>query len=90
MRRHLASAALALPVVPVGPTAGSASSYSAVQPLRFGPRMAVPVESRGLRRLPEHAAQCLSCGVADGVVHKVGPSGTARGRSDLFKAHTPR
>jgi hypothetical protein len=53
-------------VVPVGPTAGGAASYSAraVQ-LRRGPRTA-----RGLgwvlgrrRRLAEHAAQCLSCGV---------------------------
>ncbi len=33
----------------------------------------------GLRRLVEHAARCRSCEVADGVVHQVGPSGTAHG-----------
>ncbi len=31
-----------------------------------------------------------SCGVADGVVNQVGPSGMARGNSELVKAHTPR
>ncbi len=44
----------------------------------------------GRRRLAEHAARCRSCGVADGVVNQVGPSGTAQGCSELVKAHTPR
>ncbi len=84
MRRRVTPAARSRPVVPVGTTAGSAASYSAVQ-LRRGPRKA-----RGrLRRFAEHAAQCRSCGVADGAVHQVGPSGTAHGSSQLVKAHTP-
>ncbi len=93
MRRRVAPAARARPVVPVGPTAGAAS-YSAVQLLRGPVQPAVPVASgyrdRGWRRFAEHVARCLSCGVADGVVHQVGPSGTARGSSELVKAHTPR
>ena len=64
--------------------------YSAVQ-LRRGPRTAHgPSWSRGLRCPAEHAARCRSCGVADGVVNQVGPSGTAHGSSELVKAHTPR
>jgi hypothetical protein len=89
MRRRVAPAARA-PVVPVGPTARGAASYSAVQ-LRRGPRTAHgPGWVSGWRRLAEHAAQCLSCGVGDGVVHKVGPSGTTHGSSELVKTHTPR
>ncbi len=90
MRRRAAPAARARPVVPVGPTAGGAASYSAVQ-LRRGQRTtSCPTWARGLRRLAEHAARCRSCGVADGVVYQVGPSGTALGSSELVKAHTPR
>ncbi len=53
---------------------------------------AVPVGSRGRQRLAENAAWCQSCVVADGVVHQVGPSGTAcaSGSSKLVKAHIPR
>jgi hypothetical protein len=90
MRRRVASAARARPVVPVGPTAGGAASYSAVQ-LRRGQRMAHgPGWARGRRLLAEHAARCRSCGVANGVVYQVGPSGTAHGSPELVKAHTPR
>jgi hypothetical protein len=89
MRRRLATAARARPVIPVRPTAGGAASYSAVQ-LRRGPRTADgPGWAGGRRRLAEYAAQCRLCGVADGV-SQVGPSGTARGSSELVKAHTPR
>ncbi len=45
-------------------------------------RPAVPVVSPGRRRLVEHVAWWRSCRVADGVVHQVGPSGTARGSSE--------
>jgi hypothetical protein len=77
-------------MVPVGPTADCAASYSAMQ-LRRGPRTAHgPSWSRGRRCPAEHAAWCRSCGVADGVVNQVGPSGTAHGSSELVKAHTPR
>ena len=56
-----------------------------------GPRAASrPSWAHGRRSLAEHAAQCLSCAVANGVVHQVGPSGTAYGSSELVKAHTPR
>jgi hypothetical protein len=91
MRRRVAPAARARPMVPVEPTAGGAASYSAVQ-LRRGPRAAHgPSWARGRRYPAEHAARCRSCGVADGVVNQVsGPSGTARGSSELVKAHTPR
>ena len=90
MRRREASAARPRPVVPVGPTADGAASYSAVQ-LRRGPRTAHgPSWARGRRCPAEHAARCRSCGVADGVVNQVGPSGTAHGSSELVKAHTPR
>ncbi len=90
MRRRVASAARARPTVPVGPTAGGAASYSAVQ-LRRGLRAAHgPSWTSGLRCPAEHAALCLSFGVADGVVNQVGPSGTAHGSSELVKAHTPR
>jgi hypothetical protein len=90
MRRREASAARPRPMVPVGPTADGAASYSAVQ-LRRGPRTAHgPSWSRGRRCPAEHAARCRSCGVADGVVNQVGPSGTAHGSSELVKAHTPR
>ncbi len=90
MCRRVASAARARPVVPVGPTAGGAASYSAMQ-LRRGPRTARgPSWARGRRRLAEHADRCRSCGVADGVVHQVGLSGTAHGSSELVKAHTLR
>jgi hypothetical protein len=42
------------------------------------------------RRFPaEHAARCRSCGVADGVVNQVGPSGTAHGSSELVKDSKP-
>ena len=77
-------------MVPVGPTADGAASYSAVQ-LRRGPRTAHgPSWSRGRRCPAEHAARCRSCRLADGVVNQVGPSGTAHGSSELVKAHTPR
>ncbi len=90
MRRRKASAARPRPVVPVEPTADGAASYSAVQ-LRRGPRTAHgPSWSRGRRCPAEHAARCRSCGVANGVVDQVGPSGTAHGSSELVKAHTPR
>jgi hypothetical protein len=90
MRRRVASAARARPVVPVGSSAGSATSFRAVQLLR-GPRTASgPGWARGLRRLAEHAARCRSCRVADGVVNQLGPSGSAHGSCDLVKAHTPR
>jgi hypothetical protein len=57
----------------------------------MGPRMAHgPAGPRGRRRPTEHAAQCRSCRVADGVVHQIGPSGTARASSELNKTHTPR
>jgi hypothetical protein len=88
--RRIAPAARARPVVPVGPTAGGAASYSAVQ-LQPGPGTArCPGWARGWQRLAEHAARYRSCGVADGVVNQVGPSGTAHGSSELVKAHTPR
>jgi hypothetical protein len=90
MRRRVDPAARARPVVPVGLTAGCAASYSPVQ-LRRGPRTARgPSWARGRRRPAEHAARCLSCGVADSVVYQVGPSVTAHGSSELVKAHTPR
>ncbi len=92
MRRRAPPAARTRPMVPVEPTADVAASYSAVQ-LRRGPRTAHgPSWSRGCgRRCPaEHAARCRSCGVADGVVNQVGPSGTAHVSSKLVKAHTPR
>jgi hypothetical protein len=89
MRRRVAPAARARPMVPDEPTAGAAS-YSAVQ-LRRGPRSAHgPSWARGRRCTAEHAARCRSCGVADGVVNQVGPSCTAHGSSELVKAHTPR
>jgi hypothetical protein len=73
-------------MVPVEPTAGSAASYSAVQLVR-GPRAAhCPSWARGRWCPAEHAARCRSCGVADGIVNQVGPSGTAHGRSELVKA----
>jgi hypothetical protein len=92
MRRRVAPAARALPMVLVEPTAGGAASYSAVQ-LRRGPRAAHgPSWARDRRYPVEHAARCQSCGVADGIVNQVGPSGTvtAHGSSELVKAHTPR
>jgi hypothetical protein len=90
MRRRVAPAARARPMVPVEPTAAGAASYSAVQ-LRRGPRAAHgPSWARGRRCPAEHAARCRSCGVADGVVNQVGPSGTAHGSSELVKAHTPQ
>ncbi len=89
MCRRVASAARVRPVIPVGPTAGGAASYSAVQ-LRRAPRTArSPGWARSRRRFAEHAAWCRSCGVANGVVHQAGPSGAARGSSELVKAHTP-
>jgi hypothetical protein len=88
MRRRVAPAARARPMVE--PTAGGAASYSAVQ-LRRGPRSARgPSWARGRRCPAEHAGRRRSCGVADGVVNQVGPSGTAHGSSELVKAHTPR
>jgi hypothetical protein len=89
MRQLEVPAASMGPVVPVGPTAGGAASRSAVQ-LRRGP-LAVhgPSWSLGRRCLSEHATQCWSCRVTDGVVHQVGLSGTARGSTELVKAHTP-
>jgi hypothetical protein len=90
MRRRVAPAARARPMVPIEPTAGGAASYSAVQ-LRRGPRAAHgPVPPAAGPTAPEHAARCRSCGVADGVVNQVGPSGTAHGSSELVKAHTSR
>jgi hypothetical protein len=92
MRRRVAPAARARPMVPVEPTAGGAALYSAVQ-LRHGPRAAHgPSWARSRRYPAEHATRCRSCGVAnhDGVVNQVGPSGTAHGSSELVKAHTPR
>jgi hypothetical protein len=90
MRRRVAPAARARPMVPVEPTASGAASYSAVQ-LRRGPRAAhCPSWVRGRRYPAEHAARCRSCGVAYGIVNHVGPSGTAHGSSELVKAHTPR
>jgi hypothetical protein len=90
MRRRVAPAARARPVVPVGHTAGGAASYCAVQ-LRRGPRTArSPGWASGRLRLAEHAARGQSCGVADGVVHQVGPYSTAHVSSELVKAHTPR
>jgi hypothetical protein len=91
MRRRVARAAPARPVVPVGPTAGGAASRSAVQ-LRRGPLSARrPSWSPGRQCLSKHAAQCWSCRVADGIVHQVGLSGTACqcGSTELVKAHTP-
>ncbi len=91
MRRRVASSARARPVVPVGPTAGGAASYSAVQ-LRRGPRAAYgPSWARG-RRCPAEHARCQSNEVADRAVNQVGLSGTvtAHGSSELVKAHTPR
>ncbi len=65
--------------------------------LRRGPRKVCGPGlgwASGRRRLAEHTARCLSCGVADGVVNqvvnKVGPSCTAHGSSELVKAHTKR
>ncbi len=55
MRQHVASAARARPLVPVGPTAGGAASYSAVQ-LRRGPRTA-----RGPGWVPRAAAPRGAC-----------------------------
>ena len=90
MRRREASAARPRPVVPVGPTADGAALYRSAQ-LRRSPRPAHgPSWARGRRWPAEHAARCRSCGVADGVVNQVGPSGTAHGSSELVKAHTPR
>jgi hypothetical protein len=92
MSRRVAPAARARPVVPVGPTVGGAASYSAVQLWR-GPQARTacgPSWARGWRCPAEHAARCRSCGVADGVVNQVGPSGTADASSELVKAHTPR
>jgi hypothetical protein len=89
MCQRVASAARARPVVPVGPTAGSAASYSAVQLLRGQRTARGPGWARCRRRLMEHAARCWSCGVADGIVNQVGPSCTAHGSSELVKAHTP-
>jgi hypothetical protein len=90
MRLRVAPAARARPMVPVEPTADSAASYSAVL-FRRGQRTAHgPSWARGRRCPAEHSARCLSCGVADGVVNQVGPSGTAHGSSELVKAHTPR
>jgi hypothetical protein len=90
MRRCVAPAARALPMVPNEPTAGGATSYSAVQLLR-GPRTAHgPSWARGRRCPAEHVARCRSCGVADCVVNQVVPSGTAHGSSELVKAHSPR
>jgi hypothetical protein len=90
MRRRVAPAACARPMVPVEPIACGAASYSAVQ-LRRGPRAAHgPSWARGRRCPAEHAARCRSGGVADGVVNHVGPSGSAHGISELVKAHTPR
>jgi hypothetical protein len=63
---------------------------------RFVQRRAAPAWPHGPRSrlgpLPAApAARCWSRGVADGVVHQVGPSGTAcGGSSKLVKAHTPR
>ncbi len=37
----------------------------------------------------EHAAWCLSCRVADGIVNRVEPSDAASSCSELVKAHTP-
>ncbi len=64
-------------------------------PLRVAPcssaavrsRPAGPVGSRCWLCLVEHAAWCRSCRVADGVVHQVGPYGTARVSSKLVKPH---
>ncbi len=90
MRRSVAPAARPRPMVPVEPTADGAASYSAVQ-LRRGPRTAHgPSWARDRRCPAEHAARCRSCGVANGVVNQVGPSGTADGSSELVEAHTPR
>ncbi len=89
MRRRVAPAARTRPMVPVGPTAGGAASYSAVH-LRRGPRAAHgPSWARGRLCPAELAARCRSCGVADGVVNQVGPSGTAHGSSELVKARRP-
>ncbi len=90
MRRRVAPAARTRPMVPVEPTADGPALYSAVQ-LRRGPRTAHgPSWSRRRQCPAEHAARCRSCGVDDGVVNQVGPSDTARGSSELVKAHTPR
>ncbi len=89
MRRREASAAHPRPMVPVEPTADGAASYSAVQRRRSQRTAHGPSWSRGRRCPAEHAARCRSCGVADGVVNQVGPSGTAHGSSELVKAHTP-
>jgi hypothetical protein len=90
MCRHVAPAARARHMVPVEPTAGGAASYSAVQLLR-GPRTVHGPSWACSRRCPaEHAARRRSCGVADGVVNQVGPSGTAHGSSELVKARASR
>jgi hypothetical protein len=63
MRRREASAARPRTVVPVGPTADGAASYSAVQ-LQRSPRTAHgPSWARGRRCPAEHEARCRSCGV---------------------------
>jgi hypothetical protein len=51
-------------------------------------RPAIPVGSRGRRRLAEHAACHAKSPMAN--VHQVGPSSTASGSSELVKAHTSR
>ncbi len=73
------------PVVPVVQLCTAPCSSGVAQRTVRGPGWA-----GGRRRLKEYAARCLSCGVADGVVHQVGPSGTAHGSSELVKAYTPR
>jgi hypothetical protein len=90
MCRRVAPAASARPVVPVGPTAGCAASYSAVQLWRGQRTARCPSWALGRLRPAEHVAWCLSCGVANGVVNQVVPSCTAHGSSELVKDHTPR
>ncbi len=79
-----------------GPRAARNPGWAQRRRCRFVQRRACPRTARspgwagGLRCLAEHAAQCRSCGVANGIVHQVGPSGTAHGSSELVKARTPR
>ncbi len=75
-----------------GPRATSGPDWTHGRRCRFVQRRAalawppvVPVGYRGRRRLGKHAAWCRSCGVANFVVHQVGPS---CGSSELVKAHT--
>ena len=95
MRRRVAPAARARPMIPVQrqlqPTTGGAASYSALQlpRSRLGPWPAVP---RGAARACG-SVTCLGAGHPEmDRSHGVSgwQSGTAHGSSELVRAHTPR